>query len=271
MQGPIIIKFGGGLITVKDKLCTPKIAIIHNLAKSVQHLVNIDKRVIIVHGAGSFGHLRAKSWKLHEGRTNEGLPKEDDLSTQDEAVESVRQDMQHLNQLVVEEFNKLGIETVTHPPHEWATGTGSNFSGELHQFNLDGEKVHITYGDVVDCNNEKEFGILSGDDICYRLATELKATHMIFAMGGAPGVMSSPPSEPSSELIPIWSKYKQFEAIHQSEIDVTGGIHLKLTVADKISKIVPMVWIVDGECPERIVQVVLNNESYGTRIIPESP
>ena len=90
MQGPIIIKFGGGLITIKDQLCSPKIDVIHNLAKSVQHLVNKDIQVIIVHGAGSFGHLKAKYWKLHEGRTNVGLPTEDVLVTQDEAIESVR-------------------------------------------------------------------------------------------------------------------------------------------------------------------------------------
>ena len=271
MQGPIIIKFGGGLITIKDQLCSPKIDVIHNLAKSVQHLVNKDIQVIIVHGAGSFGHLKAKYWKLHEGRTNVGLPTEDVLVTQDEAIESVRRDMLNLNQLVSEELNKLGISTISHSPHEWATGTGQNFSGDLRRFNLDEHLVHITYGDVVDCLNEKEFGILSGDDICYRLAVELNASHMIFAMGGAPGVMSSPPSEPSAELIPIWSQNKQFEGVHQSEIDVTGGIHLKLSVAEKISKHVPMVWIIDGECPERIVEVALNGETYGTRIIPESP
>jgi len=271
MQGPIVIKFGGGLITIKDQLCSPKIDIIRNLAKSVQHLVKMDRQVIIVHGAGSFGHLKAKSWKLHEGRTNVGLPTEDGLTTQDEAIESVRQDMLNLNQLVSGELNKLGISTVSHSPHEWAMGTGQNFSGDLQRFNLEENLVHITYGDVVVCQGEKEFGILSGDDICYRLATELDATHMIFAMGGAPGVMSLPPSDPGAELIPLWTQNKQFEGEHQSDIDVTGGIHLKLNVAEKISKHVPMVWIIDGEIPGRIVEIVLNGETYGTRIISESP
>ena len=100
MESPVIIKLGGGLITLKDQLCTPQINIIRNLAKSIHHLVKMNKRVIIVHGAGSFGHLKAKSWKLHEGRTDEGLPIEGEFATQIEAINSVRQDMVNLNQLV---------------------------------------------------------------------------------------------------------------------------------------------------------------------------
>lgn len=268
MQGPIIIKFGGGLITTKDQLCCPKVDAISNLAKSVKHLVDLKKQIIIVHGAGSFGHLKAKYWKLHEGRTIDSQPPKDGVSNQDEAIVSVRQDMKNLNQLVSKELKTLGISTVSHPPHEWAKGTDENFSGNLNRFNLNEHLVHITYGDVVPCQGSTEFGILSGDDICYRLAIELNASHMIFAMGGAPGVMSLPPSEPGSQLIPLWTPKDNFEGVHQSDIDVTGGIHLKLSVAEKISQHVPMVWIIDGDCPERIVEVVLNDDTYGTRIIP---
>ncbi|MCS5533769.1 MAG: isopentenyl phosphate kinase [Candidatus Poseidoniaceae archaeon] len=271
MQSPVIIKLGGGLITLKDQLCTPKMSIIRNLAQSIHHLVKMNKRVIIVHGAGSFGHLKAKSWKLHEGRTDEGLPIEDEFTSQVEAIKSVRQDMKNLNQLVTNEFNKLGMSTISHSPHTWAFETGRNFIGDLNRFNLEENSIHFTHGDVVDCKGTTEFGILSGDDICYRLAVELNASHMIFAMGGAPGVMTLPPSNPETKLIPLWTPNKIFQGQHQSDIDVTGGIYLKLNVAEKISQHVPMVWIIDGECPERIEEVVQNGDTYGTRIISESP
>jgi isopentenyl phosphate kinase len=271
MESPVIIKLGGGLITLKDQLCTPQINIIRNLAKSIHHLVKMNKRVIIVHGAGSFGHLKAKSWKLHEGRTDEGLPIEGELTTQIEAINSVRQDMVNLNQLVSNEFNKLGMSTISHSPHTWAFETGPDFVGDLNRFNMEGHSIHITHGDVVDCKGSTEFGILSGDDICYRLAVELNASHMIFAMGGAAGVMTLPPGNPESKLIPLWTPNKQFQGQHLSDIDVTGGIYLKLNVAEKISQHVPMVWIIDGEYPGRIGEVVENGETYGTRVIPESP
>ena len=271
MDCPVIIKLGGGLITQKDQLCNPKINIIQDLAKSIHQLVKMNIRVIIVHGAGSFGHLKAKSWKLHEGRTDEGLPTEGEFTTQDEAIDSVREDMKNLNQLVSNEFTKLGMSIISHPPHTWAFETGSDFVGDLNRFNMVDYSVHITHGDVVDCKGTTEFGILSGDDICYRLAIELNASHMIFAMGGAPGVMTLPPSNPDSELIPLWTPNKQFQGHHQSDIDVTGGIYLKLNVAEKISQHVPSVWIIDGECPERIEEVVQNGKTYGTRIITESP
>ncbi len=271
MEGPVIIKFGGGLITEKENLCTPKIDVIRNLAKIVEQLTQLNLRVIIVHGAGSYGHLKAKTWKLHKGRINEDLPTTNSLSSQDEAIQSVRRDMLNLNQLVSIELQKLGISTSSHPPHEWAVGTGKEFVGDLHRFNLNGELVHITYGDVVECSDDREFGILSGDDICYRLAIELEASHMLFAMGGAPGLMSSPPTDSTAKLIPEWSPNQPFEGVHKSEIDVTGGIYLKLSVGGKISAHVPNVWIIDGEHPERIVELVTDGTTLGTRIIPESP
>ena len=271
MESLIIIKLGGGLITKKNQLCTPQINIIRNLAKSIHHLVKMNKRVIIVHGAGSFGHLKSKSWKLHEGRTDEKFHFEGELTSQIEAVKSVREDMINLNELVSNEFNKLGMSTISHSPHTWASETGPDFVGDLHRFKMEEDSIHITHGDVVDCKGPTEFGILSGDDICYRLSVELNASHMIFAMGGADGVMTLPPENPQSKLIPLWTPEKQFQGQHLSDIDVTGGIYLKLNVAEKISQHVPMVWIIDGEFPERIGELVENGQTYGTRVIPESP
>ena len=53
----------------------------------------------------------------------------------------------------------------------------------------------VTHGDVVDCDEPLMFGILSGDDLVYRLATELSGVkRLIFAMGGVEGVLLSPPT-----------------------------------------------------------------------------
>jgi isopentenyl phosphate kinase len=271
MQDLVIIKFGGGLITTKDEMCSARIAVISALANEVATLIKDKKRVIIVHGAGSFGHLKAKRWRLHEGRVNSGLPVNDLISSQDEAVETVRQDMLNLSELVATELENIGLKSLSHPPHQWATEIGPNFSGDLSRFATEPGLVHITFGDVVSCQGEPEFGILSGDDICYRLAIELNATHMIFAMGGADGVLSAPPSDDSASLISTWYPGVKYKGVHRSEIDVTGGIHLKLQRAAAISESVTNVWIINGEYPERIVEIVNSGKTLGTRILSKSP
>ena len=135
MAGTVVIKWGGGLITHKDKLCTINQTVIDALADVCK---NSSKRLVIVHGAGSFGHMKAKQFRLAEGRV-EGF-------NQDGAVSEVRNDMLELNQKVVSSLESRGLDVRSFPPHKWAKGTGPNFSGELPIH----DGVTVVYGDVVD-------------------------------------------------------------------------------------------------------------------------
>ena len=58
---------GGGLITDKSKHKTVKPEVIDSLTSMVSKLVDGGFSVILVHGAGSFGHLTAKKWRLSDG------------------------------------------------------------------------------------------------------------------------------------------------------------------------------------------------------------
>ena len=58
----------------------------------------------------------------------------------------------------------------------------------------------VTHGDVVECDGPRQFGILSGDDLVYRLATELcDVKRLVFAMGGVEGVLREPPNGEDDE------------------------------------------------------------------------
>ncbi len=194
----VVIKFGGGLITDKEKLCTPNLANIKNLCAVVKTICKREQyKVILIHGAGSFGHLKAKTWRLTEGKIRpDFFPKCDPMGvkSQEEAVESVRADMLTLNKFILEELD--GIPARTLSPHTWASGNGKSFQGDLAPFYLvdKDNSVVITHGDAVDVPGDKVFGILSGDDIAVRLVLEadrekFKAVHMIFAMTGEDEVL----------------------------------------------------------------------------------
>ena len=252
-MGRVIMKWGGGLISDKSTLCTAYADRISALAKCVGKLVSKGHEVIVVHGAGSFGHLRAREYKLSEG----DIPGFD----QEDAVILVRKDMDHLHEIVLASLNTM--DTFSHAPRDFVKNTGAKFTGDLDRFLSPG--VHITFGDVVDCDPPLNFGILSGDDLMLRLSVELPdVTHVIFAMGDTPGLMTTPGAD--GELIPIWRVDDQFSGQHEHGIDVTGGIFLKTERAAAISQHVEHVWFVDGLHTERILEIVENCYTYGTRI-----
>ena len=253
MGGTVVIKWGGGLITHKDQLCTVNLDVIDSLAKACS---KSTKKLVIVHGAGSFGHMMAKKFRLAEGRVA-GL-------MQDEAIERVRSDMIELNNHVLSSLQKYGLDAKTFSPHLWATGTGPGFKGELPIF----DGVTVVYGDVVE-DSEKEFGILSGDDIMLRYSTELpNVERAVFAIGGVDGILRVPPSKAGPEdLIEIWSPEMEFEGEHAAEIDVTGGIGLKAARGAMISEKGVDVHIINGEHPNRVLAAIDGENVIGTKIV----
>ena len=253
MAGTVVIKFGGGLITDKENICTPNLSNIDSLCKT---LAKIDRKIILIHGAGSFGHMKSKQARLSEGRL--------DYLEQDNAVNEVRTDMVELNKLVLSALTKYGLKAESFPPRDWAIGTGPNFAGKLPIC----EGVTITFGDVVPDDN-KEFGILSGDDLMYRYATVLENIDcVIFAMGGVDGLLRVPPDVATGgDLFSTWSPNMTFEGEHATEFDVTGGIGLKVTRGSMIAELGIDVWLVNGEHPERIIDIIDGKSTIGTKIV----
>ena len=253
-MGRIIMKWGGGLISDKTSLCTAENSRIEQLADCVRILSEMGHDIVIVHGAGSFGHIRAREYRLDEGDID-GLE-------QSEGINMVRNDMDVLHDIVVRSLHPLPV--TSHRPRDFVLNTGPDFQADLQQFLLPG--IHITFGDVVECDTPLDFGILSGDDLMLRLSTELPdVSHAIFAMGGAPGLMTS--SDSSGELIAVWDNSIPFSGHHAENVDVTGGIFLKMNRADVISQFVDHVWLVNGTHPSRIIEIVEVGHTIGTRIV----
>ena len=268
MTDVVVVKFGGGLITNKAKLCTPDLAIIDQLVAVVKRCLESGLQVIVVHGAGSYGHARAKTWKLAEGKLDQIFHPEDNIRSQLEAVNQVRKDMKKLNQILTDELDSLGVQYNVFHPHEWAKGFGPNFEGELDFLNSD--VMSIVHGDVVD-DEKQGFGILSGDDLMFRIATEWgDVKSCVFALADCDGIMTHPPENPESKLILEWSPIMGFGSEHDADHDVTGGIAYKAIRASEISKNngnQTEVWFVDGRRSERVFDACMGNLTLGTKIL----
>ena len=71
----------------------------------------------------------------------------------------------------------------------------------------------------------------------------------------------------SDDLIEIWSPDLKFEGLHDTEIDVTGGIGLKAARGAEVAKLGIEVVIVNGSYPKRVFDACLGKEVLGTKII----
>ena len=270
MRERVVVKWGGGLITKKHEMKTVRTDVLDDLARQLEACLNEGVDVVLVHGAGSFGHLKAKAYRLAEGKVNDGnLPSE---MTQEEAVADVRSDMLELNQHVMDALTKHDISAVSLSPHRWAKNTGKEFLGDLGVF--DGAPtgiVVVTHGDVVECDPPMDFGILSGDDLVYRLATEVSGVkRLVFAMGGVEGVLSEPPTNENDEakLITVLTRDHPFEGEHMTDMDVTGGIGLKVTRGFQVAEHGVSVHMVSGELDQRVKDACLGSTFRGTTLQP---
>ena len=259
----VIVKLGGGLITDKSEYKQVRLDRVDAVSAVIKELKNCGHSVIIVHGAGSFGHLEARKWRLSEGFDPE-ISEEQEL-----AVTRVRSDMDDLNEYVIESLRSYGVECEVLPPRYWATGIGVDFQGDLGSFSRDPtEPVPITFGDVVATQDHTRFGILSGDHIMVRLGNEIPdVSACIFLLGDADGLMDRPPSEPDAKLLKTWGVDEDFSDSHNSDVDVTGGILLKAKCASLIARSVEHVWLLNGTTPERMLGVVSSGHAIGTRVL----
>jgi len=259
----VIVKLGGGLITDKSLYRQVRLDRIDAVSAVIKELKDSGYSVIIVHGAGSFGHLEARKWKISEGY-NRDISKE-----QANAVTRIRSDMDDLNEYVVKSLMNAGVECEVMPPRKWATGVGVEFQGDLDSFVRDPAlPVPITFGDVVDTADDARFGILSGDHIMVRLGCEVPdVSACIFLLGDVDGLLDRPPNEPGAMLLETWKLDEGLSESHNPDVDVTGGIMLKARCASLISRRVEDVWLLNGTVPNRMLNVVSKGDTIGTRVL----
>ena len=253
----ILLKFGGSVIT--DKYSNVPSINNENLKKIGKLINSSESQVIIVHGAGSFGHPAAKKYKLSEGLID-GLQ-------QDEGIGIARRKVRELNDIFCGILNDNGVETETIIPSEKMFTNGSeeitNFSKEEFDKILVKGKTPITFGDVTN-DVEQGINILSGDVLMKYLAKAFEPRLSLFIMD-LPGVFDGDPNDSNTSIIPLINSEKlgNFENIFVSKnTDVTGGIIGKIKRAIEISHF-SETWITDVGSLESC----LKGNPKGTRVI----
>lgn len=215
----IVIKLGGSVITDKSRYREFRKELVGRLCREIKAS---GKDVMVVHGAGSFGHIVAK-----EGRLNDGF--ED--ASQIPALAQTCYDTRDLSSMVVKELIDAGIPAVSVP-------TGSCFWMDDRVLKIQDDYVlrsmrdkgimPVLFGDVVQ-DRKLGFAICSGDQIVERLADLFDAERVIFVSDVDGLYDSDPKSNPSAKLLDVVNRDSLENVSTDSSVsDVTGGVRSKI-------------------------------------------
>lgn len=192
----IIIKLGGSVITFKDSpAAKARKSVINRLAKELAQVYKEGYEIILVHGAGSFGHPLAKKYNLTKGLINRDSQFGFALTAQA---------MTNLNDLVVKILNSNSVPSVGLSPRGFITQTNGNlnpFDISPIKYLLKQNLVTVLHGDPV---IDKNLGcsILSGDTIITYLANKFNVKKVIF-LTDVDGIFDDDPKQnPKAKLIP---------------------------------------------------------------------
>jgi isopentenyl phosphate kinase len=236
-----VVKLGGSLITVKDRVCTVDW---DSLTFAVEQLVDYVRsggRLVVVHGGGSFGHPAVKEVLAEHGELDiRGVP-------------YVQEAMLSLAMKVYKVFRAYEVDVVLHTTHTLCDCQSCSYDPVLRDFSLG--LVPIVYGDAVPCNGK--FVVVSGDKLASEIASELRVDCLVYAVD-VPGILVK------NEVV---RKIRASDALKflEESGDVTGGMRGKVLEASRALGRVKKVIIVGG-LDDGIIKA-LRGEEVGTEIV----
>jgi isopentenyl phosphate kinase len=258
-----LVKFGGSLITDKEKPFSKDLRTIKRLA-SETHKARIkgNSLFIVGHGGGSYPHVPAVKYQ-----TNRGVINEDSF----QGIAEVQDAASRLNRIVVRELINIGENAVSISPSSFMIAEGGEikkaFLPPLLKF-LEFKMLPVVYGDVV-LDTRRGCCILSTEKILNFLAAKLKSkfnVERVIQCGRTNGVYD----KKGKTILKI--SIKNFNKI-QSEIgssygvDVTGGMLHKVEEALILAKKgIPSV-IINGKKSGELLNVLLGKPHKGTEVV----
>ncbi len=223
-----IIKLGGSVITNKAKECCFKQETMDQLSAEIK---KANTQIILIHGAGSFGHILAKQYKL-----NDGLKQNKQM-----AGFCLTQAMvQRLNSLVLDSLHNHGIPAISIAPHAVLRLSNHKFSHmeySIFKQYLDLGFAPVSFGDVA-LDRRLGFSICSGDLLVQVLAAEFKPEKVIFVID-EDGLYSANPKNDANAIFIEKATTKQLEKFTtqiDAHADVTEGMKGKIQTIRQIAK-----------------------------------
>ena len=262
MNQLIILKLGGSLITRKDRdEAEVNEEALKRISKEIsQTLKQKQIKLIIVHGAGPFGHVPAKKYELSGGFKT---------ADQSKGIAVTRASMEKLNGKVVKFLMDAGVNAVAFQ----SSAAGVLEDGRLASFNVEAVRgllrmnlVPVGYGDVL-VDLKKGCSILSGDQLVPYLAGKLSASRVVIATDYN-GIFDGDPKDKKSKKIDVitWENISMLDGRRTSGTDVTGGIKRKVTELLNLANEGIECEIISGNEKDYVKRALLGEKGLGTTI-----
>ena len=277
MKELVFLKLGGSLITDKSQPYTPRLDVMRDLAVQVASALrsNTDLRLVIGHGAGSFGHVPAREYHTRDGLPPQATPlahrnRDENEDNYWKGFAEVWYQASTLNRFVMEALHNAEVRTMSlSPASSVITSTGKVAAWDTTPLRmaLSAGITPVIHGDVV-FDEVRGGTILSTEDLFMYLARALNPDRILLA-GLEPAVWADFPARTQKieKITP-----KSFEEISAgvgkaAGADVTGGMESKvkqmLGLVQEVSDL--SVQIFSGNEPGHLAQV-LSGDTLGTKI-----
>lgn len=249
-----LVKLGGSVLTDKSQYRTPRLDV---LARLAHELGRSGERLVIVHGAGSYGHVVAKEHAMAEGKASR------------EAVSQVHADVRELTGLVLQALRENGLAPISLSTYDLArlnAGELASFSYEPIVETLAGGFTPVMSGDVV-LDAARGTGILSGDVLMVELARALRPSRAIFVTD-VDGIFDRDPRESGAKLHPrIDLRTTDIRDTESRVPDITGSMAGKLRRARDVAKSGVPVQVVNGLAAGRLADALAGKDVVGTFVL----
>lgn len=281
----IILKLGGSIITEKGAI-KPTIndenlkRISKEIKKALNHPIknnsikdnpikdknNYNNGLIIVHGAGSFGHPFASEYKI--GKPFSG---EEELRKKRKGFTLTQKWVKKLNSIVCDALIKEGLPVVSIQPSSFIITKNKRIESanlDVIKKYLENGFIPVIYGDVVpDLEETIKMAVVSGDQIINYLAKHLMPRRVILGTD-VDGVFTKNPKKYSdAKIIPEVTSLNDLES-HDSttNVDVTGGMVGKIKELLELAEMGIESEIINAECETFIERALCDKEVRGTII-----
>ncbi len=259
MNDLVILKIGGSVITDKHST-VPKVNF-ENLNRIAEEISYYDGKLILIHGAGSYGHQIVKRTGIHKGISNE---------EQVIAFAETQRLQNELDSIVCKALINKGVPAI--PVQASASAImrkGRLVSMDVNAVTgfLETGLVPVLYG-VPAYDEEQKCSILSGDQIAPFLAKKLGVKKIIHGTN-VDGVFTADPNkDPNAVLIREINKNNVEEAMKalggSSAVDVTGGMLGKVKELLSLAEEGIESLLINAEKPGNIKKALLREEVTGT-------
>ena len=260
----ILLKLGGSLLTDKNKPFSIREDVVRSV---VQQIIDANKKIILIHGGGSFGHPLAKKYNISTGIDSS-------ISNQILGLTETHQSMNKFNSCIINMFLEhkypaLSIQASSIFIKDFQII--STYSIDIIETALDLNILPILYGDII-LDKQGSFSIISGDKIIFELCENLNkysVSKVIFTME-TDGLYIQDNDEKSILVTECNSNELdnlELAALGQ-KIDVTGGIRGKINAIKEICKYNIPVQIINGLENGNILKALKGQKIKCTEIKP---